>query len=45
MVEAEILKKVVLHSVATAFAKSVFPVPTVRKGLMFYWKALNEDRG
>lgn len=25
--DAEILKKVVLHSVATALAKSVFPVP------------------
>lgn len=27
MLEAEMLKKVVLHSVATAFASSVFPVP------------------
>lgn len=25
--DAEILKKVVLHSVATALARSVFPVP------------------
>ena len=27
MVEAEMLKKVVLHSVATALARRVFPVP------------------
>lgn len=27
MLEAEMLKKVVLHSVATALASSVFPVP------------------
>ena len=30
MVEAEILKNVVLHSVATAFASIVFPVPADR---------------
>ncbi len=27
IVDADILKKVVLHSVATAFARSVLPVP------------------
>ena len=27
MEDADMLKKVVLHSVATAFARSVFPVP------------------
>ena len=35
IVEAEILKNVVLHSVATAFASIVFPVPA---GKSFLWK-------
>ena len=35
MDDAEILKKVVLHSVATAFASSVFPVPVEKKNMNF----------
>lgn len=32
MVDAEMLKKVVLHSVATALASKVFPVPRDTRG-------------
>ena len=36
MVDAEMLKNVVLHSVATAFASNVFPVPKSISHLMTY---------
>jgi hypothetical protein len=35
---ADILKNVVLHSVAIAFAKSVFPVPEIEKKNTFKLK-------